>query len=766
MKKSSMIAVTALPLLLFNSCFNFSELAVPESVSVKTDATYRASIGEKSIDFSDKINLSELLGSNTPDDYNVYDYSPVDDRSSTAGVKKFLVEAKLQEVELDFSRLFENSSIDTAIQGASFSQDIRVPTVGLNVTRAATVPAGASAAQNLMADDATENVTVTFSTAYTPTIDTSIQDCVIGEGNLIVSITEPAGWQDVTITSVSLSQTGGLSVSGTPNDASAEISLANKHLNTNELTLTATITATISKTTNLANPPAVSARTEITEFASVTVDLGDNFNPDLSTSFDLNAEMVNSISSITFAEGTGIRGSYVNNLPAVEGDDDANKITLTGIYSNFLGLGSSSSTLSQPMTAGGNTGNINLVLGETETTTQSISSSNKTVDFHGSLSLPGATSSHPTWLTAQKLVPGRTYHIGVNIDPVINWSEVSINSSVLGDTDGSNISDTIVLDDLDIGGMLNDFGDTLNITDLGSKVGFTSLPIYLYCQLPNEQILSGLSMSAKISAYRGNSSGTVQDSQIYIVGSSSAAANLTSRNVPTLYKTSSGVVTTNLDNVTATAHADLADAINDVMTHSGSALCLKYDITTTLDTTDAITIRKADLDSLSTTNTSISIYAYIALPFSLSVNQDLTVDLIEMMDMQDKEDLFDRDEATSVDDMEKFLNAIEAATIVYKPTRLPFISATPLSVTIDLDGDERTVNGETVGNNFAEETLYLSGGELSVNPQLLLETYPLKPKIALSIPSGTFGISSDLSFGMNVQAAVKTNGTINLFGGQ
>ena len=116
--------------------------------------------------------------------------------------------------------------------------------------------------------------------------------------------------------------------------------------------------------------------------------------------------------------------------------------------------------------------------------------------------------------------------------------------------------------------------------------------------------------------------------------------------------------------------------------------------------------------------------------------------------------------------MEKYLNAIEAATVIYKPSRLPFVSQNNLAVTIDLDGDEQTVNGETQGNSFSTETLYLSGGQISVNPTLLLTTYPLKPKIEMVIPQGQFGISADLSFAMNVQAAVKTNGTIKLFGGQ
>lgn len=762
MKKCIYCALAVLPLLLFNSCFNLTDLEIPESVSLKTDATYRASIGEKSIDFSDKINLNELLGNNTPDGYNVYDYLPANDSSSTAGLKKFLIEAKLQEIELDFSRIFENSTIDTAIQGASFSQDIRVPSIGFNVTQAAVIPnlSAAIAAQQLMNNGDTQSINVNFNTTYTPTIDSSIKDCVIGTGSIIVSITEPDGWENLRIVSVSVSQTGGISVSDSPNATSTTIDLAGENVSSNQLTLTATISADISKTTNLNNPPAVTARSEITQFETVTVDLGDNFNPNLSANFDLSDEMVNSIDEITFASGTGIRGSYVNNLPEVTGSPNANKITLSA-SSSFLGLSSSSAD----MLAGGNSGNISLLSSSEHTET--ISNTNKRVDFTGTLSLPGASSSHPTYLTAQKLVPGTTYHVGVNIEPVINWSSVTIKDSALGS--GSSLSDNIVLNNLDIGGMLDEFGNKLNITHLGSQVSFTELPFYLYCQLPSQQIssLNDISMNATIYAYRGNSSGASPSNQTYIVGTSSGPADLESHALPVLSKNSNGVVTTNLDNVPSTTTSDLATVINAVMDNSGSCLCLHYDITTSLGSSGSgLTITKAELDSISSTRTSISIYAYIVLPLSLSVENDINVDVLKMIEMDDKEDLFDRSEATSVSDMEKYLNAIEAATVIYKPSRLPFVSQNNLAVTIDLDGDEQTVNGETQGNNFSTETLYLSGGQISVNPTLLLTTYPLKPKIEMVIPQGQFGISADLSFAMNVQAAVKTNGTIKLFGGQ
>ena len=762
MKKCIFCILAVLPILFLNSCFNLTELEMPETVSLKTDATYRASIGEKSIDFSDKINLNELLGNNTPDGYNVYDYLPANDSSSTSGIKKFLIETKLQEIELDFSRIFENSTIDTAIQGASFSQDIVVPSVGFNVTQTAVVPnlSAAIAAQQLMGDTETQSISVSFNTTYTPSIDPSIKECVIGTGSILVSITEPDGWENVQISSVSVSQTGGISASASPNATSATINLADENISSNQLTLTATITADISKTTNLNNPPAVTASTQITEFKTVTVDLGDSFNPDLSANFDLSTEMVNSIDEITFAAGTGITGTYVNNLPEISGSPNANKITLSA-SSSFLGLSNSSAD----MLAGGNSGNISLLT--TGDHSETISSSNKTVDFAGTLSLPGATSAHPTYLTAQRLAPGTTYHIGVNIEPVINWSSVTIKESALGS--GASLTDNIVLNDLDIGGMLDDFGDKLDITDLSTQVSFTELPFYLYCQLPSQQItsLNDISMSAQIYAYRGNSSGGSPANQTYIVGTSSAAATLESRALPVLNKTSSGVVTTNLDNVPSTTTSDLASVINSVMNNSGSTLCLHYEITTSLGASGSgLTVTKAELDSISSSNTSISIYAYIVLPLSLAVENDIDVDVIKMIEMDDKDDLFDRDEATSVSDMEEYLNAIEAASVIYKPSRLPFISQNNLAVTIDLDGDERTVNGETLGNNFTTETLYLSGGQISVNPTLLLKTYPLKPKIQMTIPQGQFGISADLSFSMNVQAAVKTNGTIKLFGGE
>lgn len=758
MKKSFFVAITALSMMM-SSCFNFSELAIPESVAVKTDATYKASIGQKSMDFSDKINLKELLSENQSEDYTVYEYLPQNDTSSSAGIEKFLVEAKLQDIEIDFSKYFENTDIAESLAAVSFSQDIKVPKIEINKSQSVEIPEDLKTAQKALTGDAPFDGLVSVKVKFTPSIDDALKECQIGTGTAKISVTQPFGWSDVKITSVKISQENGVSVNDSSASEGAEksVDLGSQKINAKEMTVEVSVSGKISKSADLDNPPVATVKTSITKFSYVTVDLGENFDPEITQESALPSEMSDSISKIVFASGTGIKGTFRNGLPAVDGNDAANKITLSGVYSDFLGLGSSSSKFEKEMPAGGSTGSIEFY--STAEHEQTITGSTK-IDFNGELTLPGSDASHKSYLKAQELEAGKTYTVSLTLEPVINWSSVTINSDVLGD--GKSMSDKIVLKDVDFTSMLNDFGETLGVDDFGTKVGFTELPFYIYCQKPTLiSSLNKISVKSKINAYLGDSNGNkaAVPNETYIIGSNTEAESLNFVSVPTLSKNASGAVTTNLAKISATAKSDFAEIMNATLSSSSNYLCLNYDITTSLGeaSDDGITIEKSELEKLKNETTSIAIYAYFVLPLQLNVKSAIDVDLLKTAGMDEKDDLLDREEATSVDEMKEYLSAIEYAKIIYKPAKLPFVSQNPLSIKLDLDGE---------GTNFSEETLYLSGGEISVNPEKLLSTYPLKPKIILKIPTGTLGISSDLSFDVNIQAEVKTNGTVTLFGGE
>ena len=760
MKKSN-FAITALPLLMFTSCFNFSELAVPESVSVKTDATYKVAIGQKTLDFRDKINLSELIASDSSsENFTFYDYTPAGDTSASAGMKKFLIESKIQDIEIDFSKYFENTNIAESFDAISFSQDIKVPTITINKSEALEIPDNVKTAQTTLSNDDTIDASVSASVKFTPTIDSALKECIIGEGTLTVSISEPSGWENIKISSLSVSQEDGISLSENNVDAvSKDFSLGNKKVSSKEMTISVTVSATVSKPTDLNNPPLASIKTDIKKFSSVTVDLGDSFDPSLTKESSFPEEMTNTFSQIVFDSGTGLKGNFKNGLPAVDGDEGANKITLSGVYSDFLGLGSSSSTKSKEMPAGGALTTFDL-LSDAEHS-QNITNLSK-IDFHGKLELPGSTNEHPNYMKAQNLEAGKTYNVSLSVEPVINWKSVTIKSGALGD--GATISDKIVLKDMALTSMLNEFGSNLGIDNFSSKIEFTELPFYIFCQKP-EQIssLNNISMKAKIKAYLGDNSGNENSTPHTknIIGNDSEYGVINFVSIPSLSKDSLGTVLTNMDKVSCTAKNDFSEILNATLSNSSTYLCLNYDINTSLGEVNdqGLTIKREEIKSVSNAKTSISIYAYFVLPLQLNVKNEISVNLLEVLDMDD-DDLFNREEATDTSDFDDYVSAIESATLVYKASTLPFVSQKELSMQIDLDGD---------GSVFSNQTLYLSGGEITIQPEKLIEamkTYPLKPNITLKLPSGNLGISSDLMFGLNIQAEIKTNGTVKIFGGE
>lgn len=153
------------------------------------------------------------------------------------------------------------------------------------------------------------------------------------------------------------------------------------------------------------------------------------------------------------------------------------------------------------------------------------------------------------------------------------------------------------------------------------------------------------------------------------------------------------------------------------------------------------------------------IYAYIVLPFMFEVSNPngIDIDVIKLAEKNDS-DIMDRTKATDTADFDKYIDAIDSASVEYTSSKLPFNSASGIPLKIDLDG---------TGTKFENAELAMGGDCYEIqNVRDVFETYPLKPNAVMNIPSGTVSIPRDVKFVTNIRLNIFTNGEIEIIGGK
>lgn len=141
MKKSFGLLVLA-SALLFSGCF--SELAVPEKISLKTDAEYSFTVAsfdsakDEKLDMSSMFDLGKLLDGagtgNSATGFQVYKYN-----DGTSKSQQYLVNMPLSDIDLNFGETFKKMDFATAFEGMSIEQKFTVPDVK-NVDKTEDIP--------------------------------------------------------------------------------------------------------------------------------------------------------------------------------------------------------------------------------------------------------------------------------------------------------------------------------------------------------------------------------------------------------------------------------------------------------------------------------------------------------------------------------------------------------------------------------------------------------------------------------------------------
>ena len=634
--------------------------------------------------------------------------------------------------------------------------------------------------------------------------DSGVEECTIGEGSIDLDFDIPSEWKNVAIT-YGITMTGGIEATSGSCTASSSssnnvgsIDLDGKSIKAEEINVSAAVTLTVAGATiDFTKPPAISFDSNITRIETVTVKLSDT-SLSVADSQALPDEVFNILKAITLNQ-CGIEGTYTNTLPG--GVDNAGKpinaISLT-VSSEFFGLASATKTIEggkeneelkflTPVDEEGNPIKRTIKLRKTPAAADEFNA----FDFDVQIALPGGDSNK---VTVSNVEPGKTYKLGIDVKPKIDWYSVTIDTASIpsqNDKIGTGFNPSTIFDSInDVLG--KGFSDNISIPE--GK-------LYLYLSKPNTDKLSsfeGLTGSS-IKMYLGDAdknylpnpedTATDKKNQISILEESESINFV---QVPELKsiknEDGSETVIQNISNYTTSLGEPiiLSDLFNfeTSSTAEGQQLCIDYNISlNTNNGKDGIEILSSDLGlNLDGTSSeeetgadSIGIYAIIELPLSFTVAENTTIDLQNLINKKDSEesedenkDLFGRSEASGFDEIEKYLEVIEVAKIQYRLDSFPIKTSNNISLNLELcDGDNQTVlTKELPFDTDATEPIEITNDDI----KKLLNTYPLKLKTAEITFAGKNGTEISIprtkNLDINLQIGITTDGTIELFGGK
>lgn len=594
--------------------------------------------------------------------------------------------------------------------------------------------------------------------------DETFVKCEIASGSLEIVSKKPDGWTGVTAKlSDSGSITGALELPETAKFNSVEDSTAfirkkmdlaksvftKEHDSTGKIVFKDRISFSCSNATLVfpnGEQPQVTLETacRIQKASYVVLDLSSK------------ADMLNFQKKIPFSGGmedyveemtlvnSGLEISYKNTLP--KGNDGDNAISME-IVSKLLKID--------------DTGEKKKIMlpQKSETFTscspegQDIPVSPKTdsLDFDVKLILPRDEGMPDNWAVLKNVDLDGEYEISVSAKPVFDWRSVKIIT-----LEGSEIKgeeDTELSFDKLFSTMKDELGDESDFID---NIKLVELPLYLYFQKPKLDSLSGMDFTGNIVLK------TSAETKIDLPES-----GVEPKDSEIIKTDKDGVVISELSKKDSSGYADIASLFNDSKSEN---LKLDYDVRLGgLDGTVEIT--KADYEKLKSENkdapVSIKISARLVIPLALelkapeSAGNVTKVNILKLAKKDSGEDLFDRGEATSLDDVEKYIDLIESASLIYNIDNGLFSYAESnksgdILFDTNLAGVKRRSYELSMGSG--NEKIYTE------DVKAMLRTYPFKPDIVASFPDGTLQISRNAEFKVNLAVKIHTNGKITIFG--
>lgn len=194
MKKNFRILLALSSVVCLVSCGGLTNPQIPQSVSIATDAQFKANMGTASYDLSDKFGsdallkkMQDALGSQV----GIYDYNEGNN------VLTYMIRYPIYEVPIDIQSYLQNLNLDEILKssdmGLNFTQEVSIPEV---------TQTGSQTVQIDVASKIRESVSENFSTSYTIAVPEGLSSIPGKEQNTsISSILRAAGAEKITVDS-------------------------------------------------------------------------------------------------------------------------------------------------------------------------------------------------------------------------------------------------------------------------------------------------------------------------------------------------------------------------------------------------------------------------------------------------------------------------------------------------------------------------------------------------------------------------------------
>lgn len=614
--------------------------------------------------------------------------------------------------------------------------------------------------------------------------ESGVEECRIGTGKIDIDFDIPAEWENVSI-AYNIAMSGGINVTSTEFTAAAgnssnvgSISLDGKDITKEEITVNAAFVISIQGATiDFTKAPAIGFDSSISRIDTVTVKLSGT-SLSFAETQPIPEEVLTILKQIELGQ-CGIKGTYTNTLP------EGNEVALN-ISSDFFGLSNKQQTI-----AGGKNNEPFALLTSEEIRTINLTSDNpapagkyNAFDFNVGVSLPGGEANK---VTVKNVSPGQTYKLAVNVEPVINWQSVTIDTSSLEsqhDTVGTNFNPDTIFSS--VNAMLGE--GFINNIDL------PSCNLYLYLTQPDLDVLSNLNFkNSTISMFYGKSDtcekiGDFQmdiikdgiykdkDGQNKPLGFAKAAPSL---KVEKLDEDSDVETVTSLLN---TNDASFELSISELLKSTPDSnaddaqLCISYNIDlSAAGGLNGLKITKADLDAAESNTGSIGIYAVIELAFELAVKGGTDIDLLNFIDLPNDGKIIDLSQINGWDQISQYLNVIQSIQIDYKINSFPVVTSKDIQIKLDLGDDSNSIykrpkldkDGKVIESlkfNTSSGTEDKFAIESSDIENLLTASLIKLREAKLSfVNDNTISIPRERIIDVNLQIDMKTDGKIPLF---
>lgn len=383
-----------------------------------------------------------------------------------------------------------------------------------------------------------------------------------------------------------------------------------------------------------------------------------------------------------------------------------------------------------------------------------VSPKTDSLDFDVKLILPRDEGMPKNWAVLKNVDLDGEYEISVSAKPVFDWRSVKIKTPEGSEIKG--VEDTELSFDKLFSTMKDELGDESEFID---NIKLVELPLYLYFQKPKLDSLSGMDFTGNI---------VLKTSDETKKNLLEPGEEIEPKDIEIIKTDKDGVVISELSKKDSSGYADIAFLFNGSKSEN---LKLDYDVRLGgLDGTVEIT--KAEYEQLKSENkdapVSIKISARLVIPLALKLEAPESdgkvttkVNILKLAKKDSGEDLFDRGEATSLDDVEKYIDLIESASLIYNIDNGLFSYAQSnkngvILFDTNLAGVKRPSYELSMGSG--NEKIYTE------DVKAMLRTYPFKPGIVASFPDGTLQISRNAEFKVNLAVKIHTNGKITIFG--